>query len=97
MECWMLWHGGASYAHGSVEEDIEHFDSIKAALEDFDSRADSSRTYYPCVERDTPDNGGQSAWLFFSNPNDEGNGPGDPYPDRIIEYGPRGGLHVNYA
>lgn len=97
MECWMLWHGGASYAHGDIVADIEHFDSLRAAMRSFDSRADSWNTYYPCVEREPAENGGQSAWIFFADPNDPANGPRDPYPDRILEYGPRGGLKVSYA
>jgi hypothetical protein len=95
MKVWMLWHGGASYAHGSIEENIEEFDSIKQAVDSFDRRADIWNTYYPCVSREPAENGGQSAWLFFYDPRIEG--AGDPYPDRVIEYGPRGGLHVNYA
>lgn len=95
MKCWMLWHGGSSYAHGYVADDTEEFDSLKDAIRSFDARADSSNTYYPCVERTPEDEGGQSAWIFLYDPNDESNGPGDPYPDRILEYGPRGGLRVS--
>ena len=89
----MLWHGGAGYAHSEIPDDVEEFDSLKAAIASFDGRADSCNTYYPCVERDTQENGGQSAWIFFYDPRILYEG--DPYPDRIIEYGPRGGIHVN--
>jgi hypothetical protein len=92
MKVWMLWHGGTNYAAGYIEDDIEAFDSIKECERSFDRRADSWNTYYPCVERDPAENGGQSAWLFFYDPNDEANGVRDPYPDQILEYGPRGGL-----
>jgi hypothetical protein len=93
MEVWMLWHGGSSYAVGYVADDTEHFDTLKEALRSFDARADSSNTYYPCVEREPADEGGQSAWIFFYDPR----GERDPYPDRILEYGPRGGLRLERA
>lgn len=89
----MMWFGGASYAHGYIDDDLEGpFNTLKEAIVEFDSRADSWRTYYPSVERDTPENGGQSADIFFYDPRVEGSG--EPYPDRRLEYGPRGGLHV---
>lgn len=91
MQCWMLWHGGSSYAHGYIPEDLEHFGGLTEAIRSFDARADSSNTYYPCVEREPAEDGGQSAWIFFAEPG------GDPYPDRILEYGPRGGLRVTHA
>lgn len=97
MKVWMLWHGGASYAAGTVADDIEEFDSLKDAKHSFDRRADSWNTYYPMVEREPEEEGGQSAYVFFYDPNDESNGPGDPYPDRILRYGPRGGLHCEPA
>jgi hypothetical protein len=89
----MLWHGGASYACGYIPEDLEHFDSLRAAKDSFDRRADSWATYYPCVEREPSEEGGQSAWIFFYEPTENC----DAYPDRILEYGPRGGLLVSYA
>jgi hypothetical protein len=91
MECWMLWHGGSSYAHGYIPEDLEHFKSLTEAVSAFDRRADSWETFYPCVERTEPEEGGPSAWIFLAEPD------GDPYPDRIIEFGPRGGIHVERA
>lgn len=93
MQVWMLWHGGGSYAHGYIPEDLEHFESFAEAKRSFDRRADSSATYYPCVEREPAEDGGQSAWIFFYDPSEVC----DPYPDRILEYGPRGGLRVSYA
>lgn len=89
----MLWHSGASYAIGTVDEDVEEFDTLRALKHEFDSRADSWNTYYPCVERLPQDDGGQSAWVFFRDPR----GERDPYPDRILTYGPRGGLRLEYA
>lgn len=89
MQCWMLWHGGPGYAPGEIPGDLERFDSLWEAVDSFDVRADSWNTYYPLVSRKPAEDGGQSAWIFFYEPGDA-----DPYPDRIIEYGPRGGLHV---
>ena len=94
-ECWLLWHGGSSYELGTYEEDVEHFDSIRALVDSFERRLWDP--YYPCVTSDIQENGGQSGWVFFSDPNDEANGPGDPYPDRIICHGPRGGVRLEYA
>jgi hypothetical protein len=92
----MWWHGGASYASGTIAEDTEAFESLDAAKRSFDARADSWNTYYPCVERVPVDDGGPSAWIFFADPNED-RGQGEPYPDRILEYGPRGGLRLSYA
>lgn len=89
----MLWHGGSSYAHSELD-DVEEFASLRALLDSFDRRADSWNTYYPCVEREPAEDGGQSAWIFFYDPREAS---GDPYPDRIAEYGPRGGLRVTDA
>lgn len=96
MKVWMLWHGGASYAVGDIMHDIEEFDSLREAIRSFDGRADSSNTFYPCVEREPQDEGGQSAWIFLYDPRSE-DVRGDPYPDRILEYGPRGGVRLTPA
>lgn len=93
MKVWMLWHGGSGYAHGYVDDDTEYFASLYEAKHLFDSRANSWNTYYPCVDRIPAEDGGPSAYIYFSDPRDDIEG--DPYPDRILEYGPRGGLHVN--
>jgi len=93
MKVWMLWHGGAGYARGYIDDDTEAFDSLKAAKHSFDSRADNWNTYYPCVDRIPAEDGGPSAWIFFADPSEYMGS--DAYPDRILEYGPRGGLHVN--
>lgn len=93
MQVWMLWYGGVNYGHPQIPEDIEEFNSLRDAKNSFDARADSWNTYYPCVERTTADEGGQSAYIYFYDPSKVM----DPYPDRIIEYDPRGGLKVNRA
>jgi len=92
MKTWMLWHGGSSYGVGTIPEDVESFDSLQDALHEFQAREEGWNTYYPCVSDETPENGGASAWLWFAFP--EGS---DPYPDRVVEFGPRGGLVVSNA
>jgi hypothetical protein len=91
MKVFMMWNGGYDYSAPSLD-DVEEFDTIKDAIRSFDSRADSWNTYYPLVNREESNNGGQSAWLFFTDPRDPSSGNTDTYPDQILEYGPRGGL-----
>lgn len=89
MKVTMFWHGGSSYAIPSVHYryDAEVFESLIAAKRAFVSRTHD--TYYPCVSRSTPENGGPEAWLFFGD-----NHPviGQEYPDAILSFGPRGGV-----
>jgi hypothetical protein len=84
---WMFWHGGASYAPPGTD-DAEEFDSIAEAVKSFDRRRLDS--YYPCVSDETPEDGGPEGHLFFQDPTEHA----DLYPDRIVRYGPRGGLVV---
>lgn len=90
MKCWMLWNGGSSYAPSDqfVREHIDAFDSMADLLRDFDSRPGDP--YYPVVSRIPQDEGGPSAWVCFADPYEVG----DLYPDRLVSYGPRGGLRV---
>jgi len=88
---WMLWFGGSGNYASPCLADLEEFDSIKEAVRDFDSRANSWNQYYPLVTRDTYDNGGQYAHLWFTDPRETGEG----YPDRVLEYGPREGIRVS--
>jgi len=90
----MLWHGGASYAPGELPADLEDFGTLRELKRAFDSRADSSNTYYPCVEREPQDDGGQFAWVYLCPSSEVGP---DFYPDRVLTYGPRGGLRLEYA
>ena len=93
MKVYMLWHGGSSYSVGGYD-DIESFDSLGIARDEFELRTRSHMTFYPCVSTDTPDNGGPSAWIFlYSKPDDNG----DLYPDRVMEFGPRGGIQISRA
>ena len=80
-----LWHGGSSYSVPGPE-DAETFPSLKAAKEAFWRRA-CLDLYYPCVTDDVPEDGGPEAWVFY------GTEAGD-YPDKIMRFGPRGGVRV---
>lgn len=87
MKTWMLWSGGVSYGPGTIDEDTEEFHSLSACKEAFYRRERGPYDpYYPCVE-------GSSAHVFFSDPR----GVSDPYPDRVLSIGPRGGLLVELA
>lgn len=94
MKVYMLWHGGSSYAMFDQfnRDDIEEFDSIKDAVESFRARADFD-PYYPCVSDGLPEEGGPEAWLCFDNPYQNG----DLYPDRVLSFGPRGGVVCSRA
>jgi len=81
MKTYMLWHGGGSYAIGTIPDDLEAFDTFSAAKEEFRRRGQDSDPYYPCVED-------SSAWIFFAEPGS------DPYPDMVLSFGPRGGVKV---
>lgn len=83
MRCWMLWHGGSSYACPRIPEDLERFSSLTRAKEAFWSRQDGD-PYYPCVES-------SSAFIYWRDPTDER----DPYPDLELTMGPRGGVRVS--
>ena len=86
MKTWGLWYGGSSYSAPDVERDTEEFDSIRHAKDAFDSRY-SGDPYYPAVD-DTSE-----MWLFFSDPREMS----DVYPDRVLKFGPRGGIHTEPA
>lgn len=77
-----LWFGGYSYAP-PYEDDAETFESIEAAKQEFIRRYHNRNGRYPCVD-DTCE-----MWLFFG---EEGS---FDYPDRIIRFGPRGGVRVD--
>jgi hypothetical protein len=99
-----LWHGGASYSPGSVYDfgpdepsDVETFDSIADAGRALTSRAErgywerqtfryadgrTEHTLTPAADA------GPSMTLWHHDPR----GDSDPYPDRILTIGPRGGI-----
>lgn len=83
MKVWILWHGGPSYVVGTVDEDVETFDSLRDAKRAFSYRAERRDPYYPCVED-------SSALVWRTDPR----GKRDPYPDLELVMGPRGGVQV---
>ena len=89
MKIYATWSGGSSYAMPDLfnRRDIEIFDSLSDARRTFSARADHD-TYYPCVSDDMSDDGGPEMWIYFSDPFE----CGDAYPDRIVSFGPRGGV-----
>ncbi len=93
MKVFALWHGGSSYAPADQfnRRDIEEFDSIRDALAEFESR--TRDPYYPCVDTAPQDQGGASMWLCFADPFENG----DLYPDRVVSFGPRGGVRCERA
>lgn len=92
MLCYLIVHPGEGYSTYWKGEDVEEHSSIRAALQSFDRFPDP---YYPCAYDDTREDGGPEGWLFFYDPRDPENPEGDVvdvYPDRIVSYGPRGGI-----
>ena len=85
----MVWYGGLNYA-SPEEDDGEEFSSLSAARRAFAARADNP--YYPCVEEDPPEDGGPEGHIYFGTLQDgcPANGP-----DRILSFGPRGGVRVD--
>ena len=91
MRVTMFWTGGSSYAPFSTHEprDAEQFDSLADARRAFAARLSDS--FYPCVSDDAPEDGGPEAWIFYGRKRDC---IGAEYPDRIMRFGPRGGVVV---
>ena len=94
MKVTMFWHGGVSYACFDTHDpkDAEVFESIERAKRAFKNRAWDR--FYPCVDECEPGEGGPEAWLFFG---DKHPVLGGDYPDRIMSFGPRGGVVVSRA
>lgn len=82
MRCWFLWHGGGSYSTPDVEKHTEEAASLAQVRRIVESRCNRD-PYYPCVDRETTE-----AQVFFVDPR----GTRDPYPDRIVRFGRRGGI-----
>jgi hypothetical protein len=96
-----MWAGGASYASPSIPDDVETFDSIDAAKAEFDNRCGgyasfryANGTTYdtrtPAVSREPSDKGGPWMHVWHYDPREER----DPYPDRLMEFGVKGGIKV---
>lgn len=95
---YVLWHGGPSYSHGSIEnKDLESFRSIRdarsALMERYESNGsflckfdfvdrDADKVYVPSVTTDS------TMDVYMYDPRDTA----DPYPDFRLMFGPRGGI-----
>jgi hypothetical protein len=89
MHVWMLWRGGVNYAAPEIS-DAEPFASLRAAATEFARRTEYESRYYPGAY---PEPSGPSAWIMFG---DERPG-GDVCPDRVLSFGPRGGVRIRRA
>lgn len=89
MKITMLWEGGYSYAP-SMPDDLEHFDSLREAVDACRYRESGSDSYYPCVEYGE---GAYAARLYRGHLT-ASDLEGDAYPDYVIEVGPRGGMRA---
>lgn len=96
-----MWHGGASYSAPSIPDDVEIFPSLADAVAEFDNRAAGRALYHyadgrtddtetDAVSRKPAENGGPTMTVWHYDPREER----DPYPDRVIEFGPKGGILV---
>lgn len=82
---WFLWFGGGgNYAPGYVETDVETTTSLDEVRRICRNRYNNVDGSTPCVGDDS------QAWVWFSDPRDMA----DPYPDRIVTRGPRGGWNA---
>jgi hypothetical protein len=106
-----LWHGGISYGYSSAD-DAETFGSIREAADAMRDRRnlghwqpqtfryvfrDTARDLTPCAH---DDNSGDLRLFgpFESLPEDLREYlETDAYPDRVISFGPRGGIRIEFA
>ena len=86
MKVYGIWYGGSSYVVPSIynEDDIEEFDSLEDAKGTLYSRHNGCGGYTPCVTDES------EIHLWRENPYETG----QEYPDKIISFGPRGGIRV---
>lgn len=82
MKVFGLFYGGASYGLPDVtsRDDVEEFFSIEHAKNEMMDRYNDS--FYPCVTKRPPADGGMYMQLFKSDPYDDP----DPIPDYILEF-----------
>ena len=100
------WFGGSGYSHGDPVDDLEVFPSMAAAVAALRERRDQGYSFRcsfefanrepedvftPCVEDDS------SMWLWFSAHKDDGIVTVPDYPDRVVSFGPRGGVRIEHA
>ena len=98
MTFYALWHGGPNYTPSSVPEHVERFASIAAAKRALLEREQDGRLCVfdyvnrPMCVTDTPNVQDSEIHLFLGKPDER-----DPYPDRILTIGPRGGVQSRPA
>jgi len=87
MQVWMQVQRDPNY-YGQLgqREGVEQYDSLKEAKDAFWRECDSERL---------ADAMNHEALVFFYDPREKD--VTDPYPDRILRFGPRGGVKVEYA
>lgn len=98
-----VWYGGSSYGPSDTEHDLEAFTSLEEArralnsrrgrgaiwVQDFDFvNREPQSVYCPCVEDSS-----MHVW-FAADEADGGRMIVADYPDRILTFGPRGGVVV---
>jgi hypothetical protein len=84
MRCTALWYGGSSYSTPDPDRDLEHYRSMRAAREVFEARYAGDGGYTPCVSDDT------EMHIYFGGYHENG-------PDRILRFGPRGGVILEHG
>lgn len=92
MSVFLAWYGGPSYRASSWTDDVEELPSIAAAVDLCRNRYANVDGRTPCVEYDEW-NGRTAGLVFLYDP--RADDVRDPYPDREITIGPRGGFKVS--
>lgn len=95
------WHGGAGYSVSHVEDHLETFPSVRDAKEALASRERygywQPQTFTFATGNTgaylTPGVEGSSMDLYFADPRETH----DPYPDRRLTIGPRGGVREEHT
>lgn len=101
-----MWNGGNGYGPSDLVTDLEGFGSladVRAALRSRRDRGygwrqefvfvnrDAEYVYTPCVEDDS------SIWVWLVADEVDGVVCVPEYPDRVVSFGPRGGVRVERA
>lgn len=90
-----MWHGGPNYSQ-PYAADAEEFGSLRAAVDAHLSRYRNRDGRTPCVSEES------EMWLY-AVPRGWNYGDmvaaieHDGYPDRIVKFGPRGGIRIERA
>lgn len=87
MNVYGLWYGGCSYAPPSVPEDLEPFESIRAAAAELERRYHGGGGEFPAVTR-------ESEILLYPYPDSAFVDPCRVSPFKRVYFGPRGGVRV---